>query len=187
MNTNSVSLGRHFRWDKYVSKPCFLVCMCVYVCHSGSTWQGVLCRQLKLLINALLDNTQANPIIWQAVIRAFASLTAWLSGSLQGADMLSVDCFKGEQKGGQLEKKKEPRWRKGVAVDFKQLSIILCYSCRHLKNPSKLNNNMSRHVKWHRDIFSDVVWWNYLVKCGLVCISILNDDGLSWCKYCIFG
>lgn len=51
-----------------------------------------------MLINALLDNTQANPIMWQAVIRAFASLTAWLSGSLQGADMLSVACCKGEQR-----------------------------------------------------------------------------------------
>lgn len=52
-----------------------------------------------MLINALLDNTQANPIMWQAVIRAFASLAAWLSGSLQGADMLSVACCKGEQRG----------------------------------------------------------------------------------------
>lgn len=51
-----------------------------------------------MLINALLDNTQANPIIWQLLIRAFASLTARLSGSLQGADMLSVDCCKGEQR-----------------------------------------------------------------------------------------
>lgn len=53
--------------------------VCESVCSSGRVWQGTPCRQLKLLINALLDNTQANPIIWQAVIRAFASLTACLS------------------------------------------------------------------------------------------------------------
>lgn len=65
-----------------------LVCVCI----SGRAWQGMPCRQLKLLINALLDNTQANPIIWQAVIRAFAALTACLSVGLLGADMLSVAC-----------------------------------------------------------------------------------------------
>lgn len=59
----------------------------------------MLWRQLKLFINALLDNTPANPIIWQAVIRAFASLTACLSVSLLGVDMLSVPCCKGEQRG----------------------------------------------------------------------------------------
>lgn len=51
-----------------------------------------------MLINALLDNTQANPIIWQPLIRAFAYLAVRLSGSLQGADILSVDCCKGEQR-----------------------------------------------------------------------------------------
>ncbi len=79
---------------------CMCVCVCVWerVCGSGRTWQGMRCRQLKLLINALLDNIQANPIIWQAAIRAFASLTACLSVSLLGADMLSVACYKGEQR-----------------------------------------------------------------------------------------
>lgn len=70
---------------------CVSLCVCV-------TWQGKPCRQLKVLINALLDNTRANPIIWQPLIRAFASLAVCLSGSLQGPDILSADCYKGEQR-----------------------------------------------------------------------------------------
>lgn len=66
------------------------VCVRACACVSGKAWQRMLCRQLKLFINALLDNTPANPIMWQPVIRAFASLSAWLSVSLLGADMLSV-------------------------------------------------------------------------------------------------
>lgn len=85
-----------------VTTLCCSVCVCIRVCarvcRSGRVWQGMPCRQLKLLINALLDNTQANPIIWQAVIRAFASLTGCLSVSLLGADMLSVVRWKGEQR-----------------------------------------------------------------------------------------
>lgn len=50
------------------------VCVC-----SSAAWQGMPGKQLKLFINALLDNTPANPIIWQAAIRAFASLAACLS------------------------------------------------------------------------------------------------------------
>lgn len=78
-----------------VTTLCCSICVCVS--SSGRAWQGMPCRQLKLLINALLDNTQANPIIWQAVIRAFAPLSACLPISLLGADMLSVACCKGEQ------------------------------------------------------------------------------------------
>lgn len=94
------------------------MCVSVCVCRSGWAWQRTLCRQLKLFINALLDNTPANPIIWQAVIRAFASLAASLSVGLLGADMLSAACCNGEQREsyedplifyfncGQLEEKK---------------------------------------------------------------------------------
>lgn len=87
-------------WTPFqIGQICFeAVCMCVCTCVFLSfIWQGKPCRQLKVLINALLDNTPANPIIWQALIRAFASLTACLSGSLQGADTLSADCCKGEE------------------------------------------------------------------------------------------
>lgn len=46
------------------------VSMCVWW---DRAWQNMQHRQLKLFINALLDNAQANPIIWQAVIRALAA------------------------------------------------------------------------------------------------------------------
>lgn len=63
-----------FQMGQNTSQPCVVICMmCAFVCSSGCL-AGNSCRQLKLFINALLTNTPANPIIWQAAIRAFALL-----------------------------------------------------------------------------------------------------------------
>lgn len=76
----SVSLGHHFRQGKCASQPHVEACVCLC---SDRAWQGVLCRQLKLFINALLDNTPSNPIIWQAAIRAFAVCLSVCMGQIR--------------------------------------------------------------------------------------------------------